>query len=403
VVLPISVLTIGIFAGSCPAFLISKFRPIEALRGHLVQGAGGTTLRRGLVLFQFAISALLIAGTRVVISQWEFMVSKDPGYDSENVVVMRYPRGEAETVRHRFLEHPNILHACVTNNTPIQASFFKLKPEGWEDEWNVHFFDLDVGVLDVFGMELLEGHDFTGNRGGRGFILNESAVKALGWTDPVGKVINWGPWPQQVMGVVKDFHFESLQSPIRPLVLGRIGNRGHLALRIGRGDVVETMSYIKTTWRDLQPDRPFNYRFLDEQVEARYRSDKKAGQMFSAAAILAIVIASLSLIGLASFTTEQRTKEIGVRKVLGATWPGLVALFTQDFMKLVVLANVLALPVSVYLTGTWLNEFAYRIEPGPWPFLIGACISLLAAAATVFLAAYRPATQDPIIALRGIE
>ncbi len=160
------------------------------------------------------------------------------------------------------------------------------------------------------------------------------------------------------------------------------------------------MAFIQKTWTDLTPNRPFDYEFLDQRLEAIYRADMKVGQMFATAAILAILIACLGLVGLASFSTEQRTKEIGIRKVLGATLPGLVALFTRDFIKLVALANLLMMPVSVYVTRMWLDEFAYRIEPGPWPFVLSAGLSLLIATMTVCLVAFRAATKNPVDALR---
>jgi len=201
--------------------------------------------------------------------------------------------------------------------------------------------------------------------------------------------------------VVKDFHFQPMHEKIKPLLLRRHGHVQYLSLRVKSEDLAETMAFCKRTWADFTPNRPFEYEFLDQKVEMIYRSDMKAGQMFATAAVLAILIACLGLVGLASFSTEQRTKEIGIRKVLGASWPGLVALFTKDFIKLVAIANLLAIPLSKYLTWMWLAEFAYRVEPGPWPFVVSAGLSLLIAGLTVSLAAFRPATRDPVIALRS--
>ena len=261
-ILPTSVLITGVLAGMCPAFIISNFNPVAAVKADRVTGAGGVSLRRVLVVFQFSLSVLLIAGTWVVISQWRFMVAKDPGYNRENVVTLPYPVGDPEAVRQQFLANPKIMHASVTNNAPIRASYFSLRPEGWAEDWNVHFFDLDVDLLNVFGFELLEGSDYSDSRDGRGFILNEAAVKALGWEAPIGKTIMWEIYPMTVIGVVKDFHFESLRERIKPLVLGRIGNRIHLVLRVDSGDLAETMAFIGKTWKGLRPDRPYSYRFL---------------------------------------------------------------------------------------------------------------------------------------------
>jgi putative ABC transport system permease protein len=397
-----SILIVGLLAGGCPAVLISRFRPITALKGGFAPGTGGSSLRRSLVLFQFAISVLLIAGTYVVFSQWQFMTGRDPGYDKENVVILPHPSADRSVARERFLAHPGILHTCVTNNMPIRAANSTVYPEGKPD-WRMHRFDLDTDVLNVYGIELIAGRDFVEDRGDgqSAFILNESAVKALGWDDPIGKQFRWGSRSGHVIGVVRDFHFESLQQEIKPLYMSRIGNAVHLSLRVESKKLPETMAFIETTWKELSPDRTFEYQFLDKALEGLYRSERKATQVFFAASALAILIALLGLVGLASFSTEQRTKEIGIRKVLGASWPGLISLFTRDFIKLVALANLIVLPVSIYLTRTWLNEFAYRIELGPWPFLLSAVLSLLMAAFTVFLATLRPATKDPVIALRA--
>jgi putative ABC transport system permease protein len=405
-ILPGSVLIIGFLAGSCPAFLISRFKPITALKGHLVKDAGGTSLRRGLVLFQFSISVLLIAGTWVVFSQWQFMVGKDPGYDKENVVILPFPGGDPTTVRQRFLTHPNILYACVTNGTPVGATDYRaVRPEGKAETWRMHQLDLSESVLSVFGIKLLQGRDFSADiRSDRqeAYMLNESAVKALGWKDPIGKTFRTTNWPTgHVIGVVKDFHFKSLQQEIKPLFLKLQGAMANLSLRVNSKNLVETMAFIQQTWKDVAPHRPFEYEFLDQRLEAVYRADMKASQMFSVAAVLAILIACLGLVGLASFSTQQRTKEIGIRKVLGATTPNLVALFTREFIKLVSLANLLMMPVSVYFTRMWLDQFAYRIEPGPWPFVLSAGLSLLIAALTVCLIAFRAATKDPVDALRN--
>lgn len=406
---PLSVLIIGCLAGSCPAFLISAFKPITALKGGLLKEVGGTSLRRGLVLFQFSISVLLIAGTYVVFSQWQFMIQKDPGYKKENVIIVPFRGGNPAMVRQRFLKHPNILYACATNGTPVGATGFRaVRPEGETEPWRMHHLDLTEGVLDVFGIELLQGRDFSADISSdrnEAYLLNEAAVKALGWKDPIGKSFRTDNWPTgRVIGVVKDFHFKSLHQEIKPLFLKTQGAIVSLSLRVSPENLAETMNFIRTTWKDLSSNRPgdeFRYEFLDQRLEAVYRADQKASQMFSVAAMLAILIACLGLIGLASFSTEQRTKEIGIRKVLGATWPNLVALFTRDFIKLVALANILMIPVSFYLTQTWLNQFAYRIEPGPYPVILSAILSLLIATLTVSFIVFRATTKNPVDALRN--
>ena len=408
-IFPLSILIIGCLAGSCPAFLISAFKPITALKGALQKEGGSISLRRGLVLFQFSISVLLIAGTYVVFNQWQFMIQKDPGYNKENVIIVPFRGGNPTMVRQRFLSHPNILYACATNGTPVGATGFRaVHPEGETEPWRMYHLDLTESVLDVFGIELLQGRDFSDDMPtdrSEAYLLNEAAVKALGWKEPIGKSFRTDNWPTgRVIGVVKDFHFKSLHQEIKPLFLKTQGAIVSLSLRVSPRDLKETMDFIQTTWKDLSSNRPgdeFHYQFLDEKLEAVYRTDQKASQMFSVAATLAILIACLGLIGLASFSTEQRTKEIGIRKVLGATSSNLVALFTKDFIKLVTLANLLMIPASFYLTQTWLNQFAYRINPGPYPIILSAILSLLIATLTVSLIAYRATTKNPVDALRN--
>ena len=404
--LPASTAAVGVLAGLWPALVMSGLGS-TAKRMRVASGSSG--LRNGLVLLQFGIAVLLISAAWVIYGQWRFMVEEDPGYDRTNVVIMPYPGGDPETVRQRFFDYPGIRHACVTNDTPVGAGgVFIVRPEGETEDWRMKMFDLNEDVLDVFGIELLMGRDFSNTiptDRTQAYMLNESAVKALGWQNPVGRTFQipgWGRWAHgHVIGVVKDFHFESMHEEIRPLFLKHIASAAYVSVRVDARRLLDTMSFIEKTWRELAPDRPFKYQFLDQELAAVYQAEAKASQMFLAGAFLAILIASLGLVGLTSFSTAHRTKEIGIRKVLGATSASITAILTRDLLKWVVFANLLAIPLSVHLTLKWLEGFAYRIEPGPWPYLASGVVSLLVASATVFLTAFRPATSHPVTALRS--
>ena len=408
---PGSVLMVGLLAGAYPSLFISTLRPITALRGESAKGKSTQGIRRGLVFLQFSLSALLLVFTWVTWSQWRYMVEKDLGFEKEDVVVLPIFKGDPSLsrkrhqIRERFLAHPRVRYATMMNNAPFLGGSATVRPEGEVGNTKVSVYCLDEDLLDVLGIELLLGRDFSDVvelRREERSILNETAARALGWDDPVGKRLhlNRQKTPGTVIGVARDFHHDSLHRNIRPLVMRHQGTAVFLCLRIDSEDLPKTMEFLESTWEELNPNRPFDYYFPDQNLESDYRADRMAGKMFSAAAGLAILIGSLGLVGLISFSTELRIKEIGVRKALGATWIGIIALFCGDLFRLVILANLLMLPVSVYLSRTWLSDYPYRVALGPWPYLFAAGLSLAIAGLTVGLTAYQPARKDPVIALR---
>lgn len=410
-------LFIALIAGSYPALAITSYKPVRVLKGNFRTSGKGVWLRQTLVVFQFCISIVLIIGTQVVIKQLDYIQNKKLGFQKENTIVFPldattekvYDQLKTEILRRGAVTHV----ARATESPTAIAGGYSITLEGSANNQGmiVTAMSVDAEFIPALGMELAVGRNFTEADFQKAkadtifsFILNESALHELTLEKDkaVGTRVSMNGRNGEIVGVLKDFHFAPLQKKIAPLVLfNQESNLGFIFVKFKAGDISSSLAEIKEICRNLTPHRPFEYTFLDEQYNTLYNNEQRMGKIITTFAFLAIIIACLGLLGLVSFSAAQKTKEIGIRKVLGATAHSIVLLITKDFTRLVIIAIVIGLPIAYWMMDQWLNDFAYKTDIGIWPILFSSFLCIIIAFGTAGYQAIKAAFINPAETLRN--
>jgi len=419
VLLPLLALGIGLLAGSYPAAVLSRFRPIEVLKGKLTATRHGIALRNGLVVFQFMISVILIISTIIVFNQLQFIRNKELGFNQEKVLSLRGANvlnTQTEAFKEELLKLPEVSEVGGCNTMPGEAFFgTSFRKEGDTETAFGSGITIDEDFINCLEMELLDGRNFSDAfNDSLSLLINETAVKELQMENPIGKRLitinaNFQTGEETlttytIVGLVKDFHFQSLHQAISPVYFfhneNETGASNVLSLRLQANDLQQTIQKVENIWTRFSPDQPFRYSFLEGDLSSLYVAEQVSQRIFGLFSLLAIFIACMGLLGLAAYITLQRTKEIGIRKVLGASTANLISLLSKDFLKLVFIALLLGSPLAWFAMNKWLENFAYRVDVNWTVFLLAGFLSIIIAFITISFQAIKTARANPIKALK---
>ena len=405
----------GLASGFYPAFLLSSFSTVQVLRKHLVLKARRQFTRSGLVVFQFAVSIVMILCTIVVSNQLSFVINSNLGFDKENLMCVRLTADankKFESMKNELETNPQVI--TVSRSEPVSTSLTRTEGVSWEgkavDEQK-HFWVLhsDYNLAAAYRFQMVAGRffskDYPTDRTSA-FVINEAAAKTMGFSSPLNKEIQlWGK-RGKIVGVVRDFHFASFRTAIEPLIFTIPDSNQQdaryqvMSVRMKPGDPHGLISSIERVWRELMPGVPLDYYFYNDSLNKQYFSEMRMRTIFQCFSFISIMIACLGLFGLASISAEQRTKEVGIRKVLGASMSDIVLTLSRDFLAWVVLSNIIAIPIAWYFMSKWLQDFAYRIPIGWWMFIVAGGFAFIVAFLTVGVQAIKAATANPVESLR---
>ena len=407
-------LFVGLTAGIYPAFVLSSFNPSKSLHDKQLFSRK-SVLRSALVVLQFVISITLVISVGVVYSQMQFVQNKDLGYNKGHLIVLPSSgkiKNNLDSFKNQLLQNPNI--KMVTSSRLVPSNMLlnswggriykngKMEPLGFR----LAVQEVDYDFINTYQLKMIAGREFSkkyATDDSTAFILNESAVKKIGWTkdEAIGKRLHYGGRDGKVIGIVNDFNFETLHNEIVPIIflITKTGNN-QVTVRISGKDIPATLSFLKSKWGKYRAGYPFDFAFLNERLNSLYRKDQKLGTAFGIFAMIAVIIACLGLFGLASYTSEVRTKEIGVRKVLGASVSNIVLLISREFLWLIIIANIVAWPIAYYAMNKWLGEFAYATGINIWLFISAGALALFIAIVTVSYQSIKAAIQNPVKSLR---
>lgn len=413
-------IVVGFLAGSYPAFYLSKFRPVETLKGKLNLGLKGGGLRSTLVVLQFCVSIIMIIGTAIVFQQLSYIQNKKLGYSKDHILMVHDPwlmGDKADSYKNESIQYSNILSGTMSSFLPVNTAdnnnaWFPGSNATKSETYVFHEFRVDHDYMETLGIEMAAGRSFSPDfpSDSSSVVINESAARRLGWTteNTVGQTLStydgFGDSiftvSYKVIGVVKDFHFSSLRNSIEPLIFELGRSRGFVSFKISSENIDETIDFLEAKWDEFAPGQPYQYSFLDERFNEMYQNEQKLGQIFGVFAFLAVFIACLGLYGLAAFTAEQRKKEIGVRKVLGASIASIIGLLSKEFIKLVAIAFVIGSVIAGFLMNRWLQDFENRTNLNVTVFLLAGVLALVIAWVTMSFQSWNAARINPARSLK---